>query len=295
MDNFVIFHIEGGIGKNIIATAVLKSIKAQYPDKNIIVVSGYPEVFVNNPNIYRVYKFGFVPYFYEDFIKDKNSIILRSEPYFSEDLLYCRKSLIEIWCNVFNIPCISNKPEIFLTEREIMYASASLNKNGPILIVQSYGGSSDNQKHLYSWARDLPPAFTQDLINTIHKNFTKILHFSRQDQPNLENTVKITDNLRNLFCYIHLSDKILAIDSFVQHAAAALNKKATVGWIANSPKVFGHNIHKNIIANGAKSFRHKIDSYFQEYDWIGGKFHECPYDNLNDIFDKNDFIKSLTI
>jgi hypothetical protein len=291
MDDFVIYHIEGGVGKNIVATAVLKSIRAHFSNKKIIVITSYPEVFVNNPNVYRVYKFGVIPYFYEDFIKDKNSIILRSEPYFSSDLLYSKKSLTEIWCDVFNIPCITTEPEIFLTEREMMYAAAFLKKDGPILIIQSYGGSSDNQKHLYSWARDLPPIFAQDLVNSLHKNFSKVLHFSRQDQPNLENTIKITDNFRNLFCYIALSDKIIGIDSFVQHAAAALKKKATVAWIANSPKVFGHNIHKNIIAKGAESFRHKIDSYLQEYDWIGNRFHECPYDDLNNIFNKNDFIK----
>lgn len=293
MDNFIVFHIEGGIGKNIVATAVLKSIKANYSGRKIIVITNYPEVFVNNPNVYRIYKFGAIPYFYEDFIKNKNTIILRSEPYFSEDLLYCRKSLAEIWCSVFNIPCIDTEPEIFLTEREMMYASMSLKKDGPILIIQSYGGSTENQKHLYSWARDLPPNFAQNLVNSVYKNFAKVLHFSRQDQPSLENTIKITDNFRNLFCYIALSDKILGIDSFVQHAAAALKKKATVAWIANSPKVFGHNIHKNIIAKGTESFRHKIDAYLQEYDWIGNRFYECPYDNLNDIFDKNEFIKSI--
>jgi hypothetical protein len=295
MDDFVVFHIEGGIGKNIVATAVLKSIKANYPERKIIVITAHPEVFVNNSNVYRVYKFGMIPYFYEDYIKNKNTVILRSEPYFSGDLLYCRKTLTEIWCDIFNIPCIDTKPEIFLTERELIYANAFLRKDGPILIVQSYGGSSENQNHLYSWARDLPPLFAQDLINSVYKNFTKVLHFSRSDQPSLENTIKVTDNLRTLFCYIALSDKIIGIDSFVQHAAAALNKKATVGWIANSSKVFGHNMHHNIIANGAESFRHKIDSYLQEYDWVGNRFYECPYDNLNNIFDKNEFIKTLAI
>jgi len=292
MDKFVIFHIEGGIGKNIIATAVIKSIKAKYPEHKIVVVTGYPEVFIHNPNLYRVYKFGFIPYFYEDYIKDKNSIILRMEPYHSGDLLYRKKHLSEIWCDVFNIPCVDTKPEVFLTQRELMFADKNLQKDGPILIIQSYGGA-ENQNHLYSWSRDLPPFFAQDLVNSLKDNFSKILHFGRQNQPELKNTIKVTDNFRNLFCYITLSDKILAIDSFAQHAAAAFDKKATVGWISNSPVVFGHEIHDNIIASGAESFRHRIDSYLEEDDWTGGRFYECPYDDMNKIFDKDRFVKSL--
>ena len=96
-----------------------------------------------------------------------------------------------------------------------------------------------------------------------------------------------------MFCYISLSDKILAIDSFAQHAAAAFNKKATVGWISNSPIVFGHTIHDNIVATGVESFRHRIDSYLEEDDWTGGRFHECPYDNIGTMFNKEQFIESI--
>jgi hypothetical protein len=211
------------------------------------------------------------------------------EPYHSGDLLYRKKSLAEIWCDVFNIPCVDIKPEIFLTQRELLYVERILKKNGPVLLIQPYGGA-DNQQHGYSWARDFPPKFVEDIVNAVKSKFDKILIIGRDNQPNFENTTKITDNLRNLFCYIALSDKILGIDSFVQHAAVAFNKKAIVGWISNSPIVFGHSIHENIIANGVKSFRHKIDSYLESDDWVGNKFHECPYDDIVNIFDKNQFI-----
>jgi hypothetical protein len=132
MNQYVIFHIDGGIGKNIAATSVVKSIKAAFPDRKLIVVTAYPEVFLHNINIYRVYKFGYLPYFYDDYIKDKNSIILRMEPYHSGDLLYKRKSLPEIWCDVLNIKCVDNSPEIFLTQRELIYVNNILKKEGPL-------------------------------------------------------------------------------------------------------------------------------------------------------------------
>jgi hypothetical protein len=292
VDKYSIFHIDGGCGKSIVATSVVKSIKAAYPENKLIVVTSYPEVFLHNPNVYRVFKCGNIAYFYEDYIKNKNSKIFRMEPYHSEDILYKRKSLSEIWCDVFNIPCVDTKPEIFLTEREMLYASNSMKKDGPILLIQSSGGA-EGQGHPYSWSRDLPPKFAQEIVNTVKGEFSKIIHIRRENQPALEGTYHVTDSFRNLFCYVALSDKIMGIDSFVQHTAAALNKKATVGWISNSPVVFGHKLHTNIIANGVESFRHRIDSYLESDDWTGGKFHECPYDNINEMFDKNSFVESI--
>jgi hypothetical protein len=292
MDQYAIFHVEGGCGKNIVATAVVKSIKAAYPNHKIIVVTAYPEVYLHNPNIYRVFRFGNIPYFYEDYIKDKDSKVFRMEPYHSEDILYRRKSLAEIWCDVFDIPCVDKKPDIFLTERELIFVQNKVQKNGPILLVQSNGGA-EQQGHPYSWSRDLPPAFAQEIVDSVKGNFDKVLHIRRDNQPALDGTYQVSDNFRNLFCYITLSDKFLCIDSFAQHAAAAFNKPATVGWISNSPVVFGHDIHTNIIASGAESFRHRIDSYLESDDWTGGRFHECPYDNLANLFDKDQFIESI--
>jgi len=292
MDKYVIFHVDGGCGKNIVATAVVKSIKAKYPEHKLIVVCAWPEVFLHNPLVHRVYRFGNIPYFYDDYINNKDSIILRMEPYHSGDLLYRKKSLAEIWCDVFNIPCVSIQPDIYLTERELIFVQKNLNKEGPILLIQTSGGA-DNQGHPYSWSRDLPPTLAVEIVSSVKSHFSKIVHIGRENQPSIPDTFKITDNFRNLFCSIYLSDKFLGIDSFMQHAAAAFNKKATVGWISNSPVVFGHPIHDNIVASGAESFRHRIDSYLESEDWTGGRFHECPYDDISKMFDKDQFVESI--
>jgi len=292
MDQYVIFHIEGGCGKNIIATSVCASIKAAYPDRKLIVVTGYPEVFLHNPNVYRVYKFGMIPYFYEDYILNKDTRILRNEPYHSEDLLYRRKSLSQIWCDSFDIPCVTEEPKIYIANREQRFISDQVKKDGPILVIQTSGGA-ENQGHSYSWSRDLPQDFAQDVVNAVKDDYERIYHVRRDDQPALENTLQAKDMLRVLFGLFAISDSFLCMDSMVQHAAAALGKKATVGWISNSPVVFGHSVHNNIIANDSDSFRHRIDSYLESDDWTGGRFHECPFEEDHILFNQDDFVKSI--
>lgn len=289
-DRYIIFHVDGGVGKSVLATAVCSSIKNYYPEHKLIVISAWPEVFLHNPIIYRVYKTGNFAYFYEDFIKNKDSLIFRLEPYHSSDFINQSKSLIEIWCDLFKIPCTSHQPELFLTQREIINAQSILNVKGSILLIHPFGGG-DNIENSYSWARDLPPVFAQNLINKLYKNFDKTLQIRRDKQISLENTTSVTDNLRNLFCYVHLSTKIIAIDSMIQHIAAALNKPAVVGWIANSPKVFGHNLHTNVPPQQRPNFRHFIDSYLEELDWTGKRYHECPYDDINNIFNEEKFLE----
>jgi ADP-heptose:LPS heptosyltransferase len=54
----IILQINGGIGKAIMSTAVCRQIKKQYPDSQLITISGYPEVFLDNPSVDRAFAFG---------------------------------------------------------------------------------------------------------------------------------------------------------------------------------------------------------------------------------------------
>ena len=55
---YSIFHIEGGIGKNILATSVVSSLKTSDPNRKIVIVSAWPQVWFNNPDVEHVYPFG---------------------------------------------------------------------------------------------------------------------------------------------------------------------------------------------------------------------------------------------
>ena len=78
----VIIVSEGGIGKVIASTAIVKRIKEEFPSKRLIVVTGYPDIFLHNPHVYRVFRFDNPLYFYDDYVTPE-SYVIKVEPYVS--------------------------------------------------------------------------------------------------------------------------------------------------------------------------------------------------------------------
>lgn len=285
----LILQINGGMGKCIAATAVCKAIKHQYPDDNLIVVSAYPDVFLNNPYIYRSYGFNNVSYFYNEYIENKDFKIFAHDPYFDTEYIKQDTSLIRLWCEMFDIPYNGEKPEIFLNQREIKFYQNRYTSDKPIMVIQPNGGAQLEYK--YSWARDIPKDTVDEVIKEF-KNSYNIFHIKREDQINYEHTIPILDPFRAVCVLLMMSKKRLLIDSFVQHAASALNLPSTVCWIGTSPKVFGYDIHDNIISNEFTSKPELKNSYFSKFNIIGD-FLEFPYQNESDIFNSNKIIESI--
>jgi len=285
----IVFQINGGIGKCIMATAVCEAIKKQYPKSTLIVVSGYPDVFLNNPNVDRTYAFNGFSYFYEDYIEGKDFKVFAHDPYLEIGHLLQNEHLIVTWCNMFDIPYNGEQPKIYLSDREKKFYGNKFIFDKPILLIQTNGGAPSDMK--YSWARDLPIVAAAAVIEEFKDSY-KILHIRKDDQFYLENTTPITENFRALSVLISVSRKRLFIDSFAQHAAASLNMNSTVCWIANKPEVFGYDLHDNILSNPFTVKPELKNSYLQKFN-IGGDLLEFPYSNEKEIFDIDTIIKSI--
>jgi hypothetical protein len=285
----VIFQINGGIGKVVASTAVCKSIKAKYPDCKLIVVSGYPDVFMNNPNVDRAFAFGQQSYFYQEYVQGQDFMVFAHDPYFETQHLKFEEHLIETWCRIYDLPFIQKHGEIFLSQREIDFFSNKYISDKAIFLLQTNGGADGTLK--YSWARDIPPNIVNNVIEHFRNEYN-IVHIRREDQLNYEHTIPITDNFRSLVVLISLSTKRFFMDSFAQHVAATLNLPSVVLWVVNSPKVFGYDVHTNIIANPETKQPDIRASYLNKYN-IGGELIEFPYNNENEIFNLEQVITAL--
>ena len=240
---YIVFQISGGIGKNVIATSVVRAINMQYPERKIVVLTAHPDIWINNPRIHKVIQFGQTSYFYDDFIKEKNTLIFTHDPYGETDAIYRRKHLSKVWCELCGVKFQGEIPELYFTRLEKDQVEFFINKTKPILLIQPFGGAQTNNK--YSWARDLPPYLAQRIVDEF-KNDYRVIQIKREDQTGLNGAEYLSTNPRSLALSLFFSDKRIFIDSYMQHAAAALGLSSNVFWIGNSPTVFGYEIHKNI-------------------------------------------------
>ena len=286
----VIFSIEGGIGKSIMATAVLKAIKKQYKKANIIVVTGYPDVFIANPNVNKVLKFEQLSGIYEQNIMNKECKVFVSDPYHTSDFITESKHLIQIWCEMFGLQYDGEMPELFLLKAEKEYFEPFYKLDKPILAIQPNGGAI-NQPLKYSWTRDIPAPIVEEVIEC-YKNDYAILHIKREDQLIYPNTLQALDSFRSIMVALSLSQKRLLIDSSAMHIATALNLPSTVAWIGTNPKVFGYDMHKNIVANEPTRQVDLNHSNYQKY-LLFQDISTIPYNDLNEVFDKKLIINSL--
>lgn len=287
----IVLKIDGGIGKSVLATAVCKAIKTQHPNSELIVITGYPEVFEGNRRIYKVYRHNELMYFYRDHIDGQSDTkFCLQEPYVETDFIHRRGHLIKVWCEMNGIKYNGELPELFLTHKEKKSFGQMFLSPKPILLIQTNGGMP-NQTDKYSWPRDMPFDTAQKVVNAFVATHN-IVHIRRKDQPTLQNVYPVEGGFRQLAVLISMSDKRLFIDSFAQHTAAALGLPSVVFWVANVPSQFGYEMHKNIIANPPTLEPELRNSVLLQYN-TNGPESEFPYNNEEEIIDAQVLIDAL--
>jgi hypothetical protein len=290
MRSYVVIQIEGGVGKNVMATAVVRAINKTYPERNILIVTAHPDVWLNNQRVHKVIQFGTMQYFYNDYISDKNSLLFLQDPYKTTDYIYRRKHVTEIWCELCGVNWDGSIPEMYFTQLENDFCQTMINKDErPILMINAFGGA-DNQQHKYSWARDIPPVIVQKVIDQVSDRF-RVIQIRRQDQIQLNNAESFVTNLRQTALMLLQSDRRLLIDSFMQHSAAAFGLKSTVLWGCNSPIVLGYDIHDNIYGNfQAGDLKNSV---YEPYDIVGDPTQIIS--SPAEMFDVDVIIQSLNV
>jgi hypothetical protein len=291
-EKYIIWHIQGGLGKNIAATALCNDLKQQYKDRKLIMVVSYPEAFLSNPVVDRVYALGQSPYFYQDYIEGKDIVLFRHEPYNQTAHVTKKQHLIHNWCDLLGIEYKNQQPVLFPNYPQRM-TTGLWQRPKPIMVIQTGGGPMQGQKFSYSWTRDMPIEVAQEIINKYSQQY-HIIQVTRPDGYPLPGAERIDGPLSNmeLFSLLVRSQKRVLIDSCLQHAAAALKLQSTVLWVGTSPTVFGYSSHKNIIAKLPKKANQLIGSYLFDYQFENN-MHECPYMDVKDMFNIEEIFKSI--
>jgi hypothetical protein len=288
-DKFIILTISGGVGKNILATALVKAIKREYPDYNVVILTGWRDVWMFNPYVYRCYAFNHAPYFYSNYIKGKDVKIFALEPYQTETYILKKEHLLNSWAKICGIEYKGESPELFFNQREVEFVNNTIVRNDPIFLVQTHGGAPSDLKH--SWMRDMPINIAQEVIEHFRGD-ARIIHVRRDDQIPLQNVEQFKGGLRELFVLVRESKYRLLIDSMCQHTAACFGKKSTVLWIRNFPNVLGYSLHDNFVCDAQDEIDTLDFSVLEPYD-ISGPVIQCPFREGTQLFKVEDIVASI--
>ena len=286
----VIFQIDGGLGKSIMATAMVKVLRKRYKNAHIVVVTPYSDVFLNNPHINECIRPDHMNGAYLKYIKDQNCKIFIEDPYRNTSFLTDKEHLLKTWCKIYGLHYNNEQPELYLTQPEIDYFKPFYETEKPILAIQPHGGPQE-QGFKYSWTRDIPNPTVEQIIEHYVNDYT-IIHIKRQDQHIYPNTMQALDGFRSIAILLQLSKKRLLIDSFGQHLSASLGIKSTVCWVTTKPKVFGYKLHDNIISNSFTKDPQIQNSVYQPFN-LAQDISSIPYNDLNEVFDVDKIIESI--
>lgn len=295
-DKFSIFHLQGGIGKHIAATAIAKAIKNNHPDRKLVVVCAYPDIFINLSYVDRVFQIGKTNYFYQEFVQDKDSILFHHEPYYTTNHIHKRKRLIENWCELYNLTYNNEQPDLKFNKLQYDISKKFWGNKKPIMVMHTNGGLMSTEAKPYAWTRDMPFDLAQELVDYYKKDYY-IYQITKINSPKLQGaqavfaTPEQSLTLMELFSILLHSKKRILIDSCMQHAAAAMKKPSTVLWNGTSPKVFGYDLHDNICTEIPYDFK-LPGSYLFDFDFDGNEI-EYPFIDEVKLFDINKVIESV--
>jgi len=296
-EKYSIFHVQGGLGKHIAASAVAKCIKNNHPSRKLIVVSFYTDVFMNLPFVDRVYQLNNTNYFYQNYIENQDSLIFHNEPYFTTDHIHKKLPLIQTWCKMYGLNYNGESPElIFNPLQKKLSKEVWIKDKKPTMVIHTNGGLITPDAKPYMWARDMPFDIAQQIVDKYHKKYT-IYQATKMNSPKLINATPIQfdeqtqlSTLEFLSLIIH-SDKRILIDSCLQHAAAALKLPYVVLWNGTSPKVFGYDMHTNIETTKPHNFK-LPGSYLFDFDFNGSE-HEYPFNENEELFNIDKIFKAI--
>ena len=296
MKKYSIFHVQGGIGKHVAATAVAKTIKNNHPDRDLIVVCVYTDIFEGLNFVDRVYPLGGTKYFYQEYVKDKDSILFHHEPYYTTNHIHKKSGLIENWCGIYNLEYSGEMPELYYNKLQKETASKFWQTEKPLMVLHTNGGLMQQNAKPYSWTRDMPESVGQALVDHYKEDYT-IIQVTKNNSPKLNGAVPLFAtaeqalSTKEFFTILFSSEKRVLIDSSLQHAAAALKKQSTVLWNGTSPMVFGYDIHHNIMPE--IDFKVNLPgSYLFDFSFEGEDV-EYPYEEGAEIYNVDKIIASV--
>lgn len=266
MKEKVVIMVSGGIGREIALTGVVTEYAKRNPDKEVNVIAGFPDLYLNNPYINRVYPISH-QYVFDDVIK--NSTYIDLEPYNDVDYYKNDKHLIEVYAKQLLGKLEFIEPQVYLHQQEVnMAKDFAKNFKKPIIFMQPFGstGGQFTQKCNKDSGiectditlmedpsnRSLSFELTDKLCEELKEDYDLILirtpnQYTPKDIPSLLQANGQPMPIRQILAILPYVKGFISCDSFLHHAAKTMElNNGIVLWGTTKVENLGYDCFDNL-------------------------------------------------
>lgn len=263
-----LINIDGGMGKNVMFTALMPIIAKKYDE--IYIISPYFDIFKCCSYVTDA----FPPMqgtLYQELGLNEDCDILYAEPYNNKKFIKKQCHLFEAWLEELEIekpegfnpmelkPVLDNIASEFPAIENVV--NERVNEIKKFIMVQFCGGQSPLGPQKDQNGNPIPyndheegikrNYFKgQELINLLREKHPDcaIVHYALPNEPSYEGTIKLEMPYLGYHLLAEKAEKVVCTDSSLQHLATGACKDVTVIWGETRPEHFGWNCNKNICA-----------------------------------------------
>lgn len=269
MSKKCLINVEGGLGKNVMLTAILRELREAKGYDEIYVISPYHDVFKSCEAVTDAFQPG-LGTLYQELVLDPDCDVLWKEPYSNQRFIKKECHLFDAWAEEFGItladkadtyiPCLDKVVGEYPALRQI--ADEKMNEwNHNFCLVQFTGGQSPLAPQKDQQGNTVPYMNAQEAIK---RNYAKgeqvvqllkekwpgttVVHFGLPNEPSVNGAIKIEVPYLTYRLLAAEAKEIICIDSSLQHLATGVNPNVTVVWGETRPEHFGYACNRNIAA-----------------------------------------------
>lgn len=264
-----LINVEGGLGKNVMLTSILKEFKEQKGYDEIYVISPYHDVF----KACSVVTEAFPPMqgtLYQELVLDEDCDIYWKDPYNNQRFIKKQCHLFEAWAEEFGFelyhPGDEYTPVLDKIESEFPAVKNAADKyleewKHNFCIVQFNGGQSPLGPMRDQNGNPVPYVSTQEaikrnyfkgeqIVKLLKEKYpdTTIVHFALPNEPTIEGTVKVEVPYLTYHLLAAEAKAIVCTDSSLQHLSTGVCDNITVIWGETRPEHFGYACNNNVCA-----------------------------------------------
>ena len=262
-----LINVDGGLGKNVMLTALMPILTSKYEE--IYVISPYVDVFKACSYVTAAFEPGQqCATLYQELVLDEDTDVLWKEPYSNQRFIKKQCHLFEAWLEEFGIadqdtsslvPVVDKVHETFTNVAKTVDQKVS--ELGKFILVQFCGGQSPLGPQVDQAGNAIPYNDQQEyikrnfykgqeLIDRLRETYpdAKIIHYALPNEPTYNGAEKLKLPYIAYRLLAERAFKVVCTDSSLQHLATGACNDVTVIWGETRPEHFGYSCNKNIAA-----------------------------------------------